>query len=150
MDRFVRFGKAALLLAVLALLLIAAVNCSCDDTSESKVHWLHDWDEASSKAQDENKPIMIDFYTDWCPPCKQLDSNTYSDDDLSAYLNENFVCLKSNMEKDNLYQNYSNMQFVPTIIFASPEGTEFGRMVGYKPPDQYYSATQQILSEWEP
>lgn len=150
MGNFIRFGKTASLLVVLALLTISAANCSGDETSETKVQWLHDWDEALDKAQDENKPIMIDFYTDWCPPCKQLDSDTYSDDELSAFLNNNFICVKSNLEKSNLYENYSNIQYVPTIIFTTPEGTEFGRMIGYKPPDQYYQDTQAILSQWKP
>ncbi|MFC1924627.1 thioredoxin family protein [Chloroflexota bacterium] len=149
-GKYIRLSQTVLLL-VLALLLLTAANCTTNngETGESKVNWLYSWSEAVSRAQTENKPIMIDFYADWCPPCKQLDSDTYSDDALGAFLNDNFICIKSNVDHDNLHEYYSGIEVIPTIIFASPEGIEFGRMVGYRPPGQYYQDTQAILSQWQ-
>jgi len=150
MDKAIRLGKTALLIVVLALLLISTANCALTgETSESKVNWLYDWNEALDKAQNENKPIMIDFYSDRCPPCKRLDSDTYSDENLSAFLNDSFVSLKSDVDKSNLHRNYPNIKYIPTIVFTSPEGTEIGRMIGYRPPDQFYQDTQAILSQWK-
>ena len=116
MDKFAKFGKAALLLVVLALILITAANCDAekDEPSESKINWLYDWDEALDKAKDENKLIMIDFYSDWCIPCKQLDSETFSDEELSAFLNDNFICLKSNVDEDSLHENYG-IPYLPVL-----------------------------------
>jgi len=150
MDKFNRLGRIVLLVAVLVLLLIGAANCTIreGETSESKVNWLYDWNEALSKAQNEHKPIMIDFYADWCVPCKRLDSDTYSDEALGAFLNDNFVSLKSNVDKSNLGKNYG-ITAIPTIVFVSPEGTEIGRRVGYRTPDQFYQDVQAILSQWE-
>ena len=144
-------GKAALLIMVL-LIGIGAANCSLlnGGTGESKVNFLYDWNEALSRAQAENKPIMINFYTDTCPACEKLDSNTYSDEELGDFLNDNFVCLKSNTLKSNLYQNYSNIEYVPTIVFASPDGTEIDRMVGYRSASAFYQDAQEVLSQWEP
>jgi len=143
--------KAALLIIVL---LIGIGTANCDyiglGTGESKVDFIYDWDEAQERAQAENKPIMINFYTDTCPACDRLDSNTYSDDELSAFLNTNFICLKSNMTKDTLYKNYSNVEYVPTIIFTSLDGTEIYRMVGYRNADSFYQRAQEVLSQWEP
>lgn len=150
MNKFTRLVRITLLIAVIFLLPLAAVNCSDDDTEtiDSEVDWLYDWNEALGKAQNENKPIMIDIYTDTCPPCKMLDLYTYSDAELGNFLNDNFICVKSNAVESNLYANYG-ISGVPTIIFASPEGTEFGRMIGYRTPEQYYEDTQTILSQWE-
>ncbi len=148
MGKLNRLGKTVLLLVVLALLLITAANCTTQK-AESKVNWLYDWNEALSKAQNEDKPIMIDFYADWCNPCKRLDSDTYSDEALGAFLNDNFVSLKSNVDKSDLYKNYPDIQYLPTIVFTSPEGIEIERMVGYRTPDQFYQDVQAILSQWE-
>ncbi len=147
MGKFIRLGIPVLLLVVLALLLTTAANCTTKK-DESKVNWLYDWNETLGKAQNENKPIMIDFYADWCTPCKRLDSDTYSDEELGAFLNDNFVSLKSNVEKSSLYNNYG-IQYLPTIVFTSPEGIEIERMVGYRSPDQFYQDVQAILSQWE-
>lgn len=151
MNEFIRLVRTVLLVVVIFLLPLAAVNCSDDDTEtvDSIVNWLYDWDEALGKAQDENKPIMIDFHAEWCQPCKLLDFYTYSDAELGAFINDTFICVKSNIDENNLYQNYSNITGIPTIIFASSDGTEFGRMSGFREPDQYYEDTQEILSQWE-
>jgi thiol:disulfide interchange protein DsbD len=147
MDKLNRLGKTVLLLVALALLLTTAANCTTQK-NESKVNWLYDWNEALSKAQNEGKPIMIDFYADWCTPCKRLDSDTYSDEELGAFLNDNFVSLKSNVDKSDLYKNYPDIQYLPTIVFTSPEGIEIERMVGYRTPDRFYQDVQAILSQW--
>jgi len=145
-SKYIRLGQTILML-VLALVLITAASCTATsgETVESKINWLYSWSEALSEAQVENKPIMIDFYTEWCSPCKQLDSDTFSDDDLGTFLNNNFVNLKSNAGESNLYINYSIDQ-VPTVVFTSPEGEEIGRMTGYRPPGQFYQDMQAILS----
>ena len=148
MERLTLRRKAGALIIVIALLVIAAAACATN-TNEGKVNWLYDWNEALNMAQSENKPMMIDFYGDWCSPCKRLDSDTYSDEELSAFLNDNFVSLKSNVDKSNLHVNYPNIRYIPTIIFTSPEGTEIGRWVGYKPPDQFHQDTQEVLDWWE-
>ena len=136
--------KAALIIIVL-LLGIGAASCATD--AGGKVNWLHDWYEASSKADMENKLIMIDFYTEWCPPCKQMDSDTFSDDELSAFLNDSFICLKSNAGESVLHASFG-IEYVPTFVFTSPEGEEFERMVGYYPPDAFYQGTLAILNQW--
>ncbi len=149
MDRLARFWKVALLVALVALLLISAAGCVISSGgAESKVNWLYNTDDALSRAQSENKPIMIDFYADWCTWCKRLDSDTYSDDNLSAFLNESFICLKSNTQKSDLYGRYG-ITALPTIVFLSPQGTEIGeRIPGYQPPAQFYQSVQAVLSQW--
>lgn len=149
MDRFTRFGKTALLVSVLALLLINAASCSSkDDAGESTVNWLYDWQEAFIKAEKENKPLMINFYGDRCPGCTYLDSRTFSDEELSAFLNDSFVPLKSNVGKSSLHENY-HIQILPTVVFASPQGTEIARLVGYRGPDKFEQEAQVVLSWWK-
>jgi len=151
MDRLTRFVKAALLVALVALLLIGAAGCVINSGgAESKVNWLYNMDDALSRAQSENKPIMIDFYADWCGPCRQLDKVTYSDDALSAFLNENLVCLKINVDKNKTLASNYKIVSIPAIVFVSPDGTEIGRWVGFTPPDRFYQDAQAKLSQWSP
>ena len=143
MDRLTRFGKVVLLVALVALLLIGAAGCASGN-GESEL------DEALSKAQSENKPVMIDFYADWCNPCQQMDKYTYSDDAVSTLLNDNFIFLKVNVDKSNLDGRYG-IKYIPTVVFLSPQGTEIGsRIVGYQPPAQFYQGVQAVLSQWSP
>ncbi len=62
------------------------------------------WNNANTgleKAKLENKPILMDVYTEWCGWCKVMDEKTYSDPRIVNYLNEHFVMAKLNPEKDS-------------------------------------------------
>ena len=142
-------GKAAALVVVLALLTIGAGGCTSVAT-EGSIKWLNEWSEALDKARAENKPIMINFYTDICPACTQLDRNTFSDEELGAFLDDNFICLKSNAGKSNLHAKYG-ISGVPTIVFTAPDGYEkryeIGRIVGAAPADQFYQGALAALGQ---
>ena len=60
----------------------------------------NDWEAARKLSQETNKPLFVDFYTDWSSWCKVMDKKTFSDEAVANYMNENFVCLKIDAEKD--------------------------------------------------
>ena len=144
-----RRGVAALAL-LLVLLAVATAGCSTagGGGAVAGVQWSYDWTEASSRAQAENKVIMINFYTDMCPACRMLDRNTFADSELGNFLNESFIPLKSNAGKTNLHARYG-IPAVPTTVFATPEGNEIARMVGYRPPDQFHQGATEVLNAWQ-
>ena len=46
------------------------------------------------KAKSENKIIFLDFYADWCAPCKQMDKEVFQDNRVGEFFNENFINFK--------------------------------------------------------
>lgn len=59
---FRNLGWLALVLCLTAALL--AGTAGCGSSVETKVNFLRDWEAAKGQAANENKPIMINFYTD--------------------------------------------------------------------------------------
>jgi thiol:disulfide interchange protein len=150
MSRLKNVGVALLLLASLTGLIMTTACVGGGGTADTKVNWVYSWEEAKSRAESEGKLIMIDFYADWCKPCKQLDSTTYSDEDLGAFLNESVVSLKVNVDRSSLDGQYK-VSAIPAIVFVSTEGVVIGnKLVGYRDAGTLRQETETILDQWSP
>lgn len=58
------------------------------------------YEEAIVTAKAENKLVFIDFYTSWCGPCKMMAKDVFPQKIMGDYLNERFVCIKLDAEKE--------------------------------------------------
>lgn len=77
------------------------------------VKWLT-FEEAIELHKENPKKLLIDLYTDWCGWCKVMDRETYSNAQLSAYINENFYPVKFNAEqKEDVIFNDHTFKFIP-------------------------------------
>ena len=133
-------------LIVLVALVACFMSACIDSTTPSQpsepeipgtgITW-QSYDEGMKIAQDQNKPVMIDIYTDWCKYCKELDRVVYTDSDV-INLADKFVCIKFNADKRrDLAAKYNSptptnpRPGVPAIVFLRSDGTEVYR-TGYK------------------
>ncbi len=55
---------------------------------------VESFQEAVENARQQSKPIFIDFYADWCIPCKQMDRTVFSDPDVGTFMNKHFISIK--------------------------------------------------------
>ncbi len=83
------------ILFIFSLLLVSV--CSFAQEHKSLTKFIT-FEEAVAAAKKNPKPILIDIYTQWCGPCKLMTKNTFGDEKVANYLNENFYCVKFDAE----------------------------------------------------
>lgn len=100
---------------------------------------LTDLNAKLAQAKAEGKPVMLDFYADWCVACKEMEHNTFSDPTVIARL-KNFVLLQANVTANNaddkaLFKRFGVLG-PPTMVFFNAKGDELKaqQVVGYEPP----------------
>jgi len=82
------------------------------------------FENAKQKAGTEGKLFFVEFYADWCTPCKWMDKTTFKDKNVISQLNENYVPLKMDIESTegtDLKSQYS-IRMLPTILIFNSEG----------------------------
>ena len=60
-----------------------------------------------------DKPVLVDFYADWCGPCKQMPNILK---DVKSALKENVRIIKVNVDKNPFIATKYQIRNVPTII----------------------------------
>ena len=111
--------------------------------------WLvNQEEEALATAAREGKPVIIDFYADWCAACVELDEKTWPDEDVLKKFDQ-VIALKMDFTRNDAWakemMNKYNITGMPTVIFLAPDGTERGRFTGYKSPDSFVEFFDKTL-----
>ena len=121
------------------------------------IQWEKKFDEAMKHAREVDKPIMVDFWADWCGWCHRLDRTTYVDPVVAAKA-ENFVTVKVDTEggrrEVEIVETYE-VHNLPTVLFLSPRGHQVMRVNGFQGPGRFPHTMDQALeaarrvSAWE-
>jgi thioredoxin-related protein len=133
-------GMRLIKLSVLLLVLISV--CAGDLFA---LAWKDDFNQAMAEAKSTGKPVLVDFYTEWCTWCKKLDKDTYTNKDVEA-LSGQFVCAKIDADKNRALVVKYMVRGYPTVIFLNPDGQMTKTVSGYLGPDEFSGVMKFALS----
>ena len=94
--------------------------------------WRYDYNAARREATEKNRPIVIDFVTENCFWCKKLDAGTFREPTIIALMNDRFVPLKIDVDRDPTLAAKLQIRSYPTLIIAANATgpPDDGRMAG--------------------
>jgi thioredoxin-like negative regulator of GroEL len=111
------------------------------------VTWERSFSGALKKAKAAQKPVMIDFWAEWCGWCHELDRTTYRAPKVVA-LAEKFVSVKVDTEGSQAEARIASdyrVESLPTIAFVSPEGRLILRVNGFQRADEFTETLERAL-----
>jgi thiol:disulfide interchange protein DsbD len=111
-----------------------------------QIAWVHSMEEFRV----EGKPLIVDFYADWCTACKELDRNTFADKKVMEK-SKLFVMAKIDMTSpsaaNSVMRTKFNVSGLPTVVFVGVDGVERKdlRIEGFVGPDEMLKKMQAAL-----
>ncbi len=133
---------------VFSFLLIAAAAYSLYPTRTNSISWQKFDNKILTSEIGNKRGVIIDFYADWCIPCKELDAATFSNQKVIDEA-KNFHTLKADMTKslspdvEALKEKYKIIG-VPTVLILDSKGNEAKRITGFVNADEFYKIIKKV------
>ena len=97
---------------------------------------------AEFDAATEAAPLaMVDFWADWCGPCRMLAPAIEA---LDKQYGDKVLVAKVNVDQEPELARRFGVMSIPTVVFLK-NGAEFGRKVGLLPPDAFIQVLEENL-----
>lgn len=127
-----------------AIALAVVLACAGPSLGQD-VRWRHDYQAARKEATAAGKPLLLDFGTEACTWCRKLDTTTFRNPSVVELLNDRFVPVKVDGEKDAWLTRAAGVEAFPTLVLLSPEGKVLARHDGYADAGKLLPLLRQVL-----
>lgn len=129
------------------LLMALAVYNLLPSADNNSIDW-QEYSESKLSGSIGQTPVIIDFYADWCIPCKELDAITFSDAKVIEE-SRKFLSLKADMTKSlspevESLRNKFKIVGVPTVLILDSNGNEINRITGFVNAEEFINIIKSI------
>lgn len=99
------------------------------------------------KAKKENKLVFLDAFASWCGPCKMLEKNVFTKQEVGTYYNSHFINARFDMEKGegrDIARKYSITSY-PSLLFLNGNGEVVYKGKGYMDVADFLGMGKDVL-----
>jgi uncharacterized protein len=124
--------------------------------AHNPVNWFAWKKSAFAKAKKEDKPIFLSIGYSTCHWCHVMERESFENEKIAKYLNENFIAIKVDREQHPVVDNNYMLAVMmlngrggwPASVFLTPDGLAFYAGT-YYPPDVFLNVLKQINDNWK-
>ncbi len=106
--------------------------------SPKGINWQPDLHTAHGMAVKEQKPILLVFGAEWCGFCQKLEQTTLTEPDLVKYINDTFVTVHLDADKDTRVCEILEVSSLPCTVVLSADADLLEKFVGYCEKGDFY------------
>lgn len=147
-DKTANSAKGFRIFKTIFSLLVLAVSIYVSVPKEKlEPGWQKFSIQAYESSLKNNKRMVIDFYADWCIPCKELDALTFSNEkvirEMERFTNYKVDMTKMSDENENLRKKFSVVG-MPTVLIIDSQGKEIHRITGFVNADEFLNYLNKV------
>ncbi|WP_058366207.1 DUF255 domain-containing protein [Haloparvum sedimenti] len=91
--------------------------------TETRVEWREWGPEAFAAAAETDRPVLLSLTATWCADCHEMDAKTYAEPRIAANVNDGFVPVRVDVDRNPRVRERYNMGGFPSTVFLAPDGT---------------------------
>src|SRR3989339_1181597 len=133
---------------VFSLIVVALSVYGLIPTKHLEPEWQKFSEANYGQSLKNNERMVVDFYADWCIPCKELDALTFSDPRVLERL-EKFTSYKVDMtktlsEETEALRTKFKIIGMPTVLIINAKGEEVERLTGFINADEFLKILNKV------
>jgi thiol:disulfide interchange protein DsbD len=149
-GRAVQLRKSLAVVAVVAGLFgcVAGTLAPRHERGAPSLAWVHGADAGLEQARAAHRPVVLDFYADWCLPCKELELKTFSRAEVAEQL-ERFTLVKVDCTHDDDPQVAAAKErwqaaTLPTLVLVGADGQVARRIDHFVDPEELVALLRDV------
>jgi thiol:disulfide interchange protein len=104
--------------------------------SKGLIPWQANYTTASVEARTDHKLVLLDFYADWCGPCRAMAAETWSDKRVADAVSS-YIPVHVNVDDNPQLSQHFGVQGIPNVVLVDGNGTVIAQHAGEMRPGEF-------------
>jgi thioredoxin-related protein len=110
-----------------------------------EINW-QPYNKGTQLGKKEEKKIFLHFWADWCGYCIKMAKETFTKPAVISYLNENFIAIKVDFDRESKIATLHNVRGLPANLFIAEDGENISNLPGFIPADMLVNILKYVNS----
>jgi thiol:disulfide interchange protein len=127
-----------------ALLVVAALYLYANRPAPASAFaWGTNLEAGLRRAAESRQLVFVKFHATWCGPCKAMDRDVFSREDVAKAL-ANWVPVSIDVDEQLSVSRQYKISSVPTLLVLNSRGEVLSRQMGTMPPEDFIAWLGQV------